>query len=121
MLFNLKALFICSFFASETCYAVDNLYEVKEGDASLTYDLSSLLRRTGLNFEEEMPHFPLVSCFKMDEFELWYIATQHAFNKEHLLFNLINNQIETFNPDLVILEGFQNDQISDILASKEAG
>lgn len=117
MILDLKKLFICSFFASQLCFAADGF---DEDNKASPYDLSSLLRLNEISSETEAKKLPSVACFKKDEFELRYIPAQHAFNKEDSLFNLIKEQIDTFNPNLIILEGFQNDHIRSILDSEEA-
>ena len=88
-----------------------------------SYDISQLLI---LDWEDEkkivetlnIKTFPCLAIFKKDDFELHYIAADHSFLRDSPTFQMIEKEVETFNPSLMILEGFQ-DEWSEAITYEE--
>lgn len=109
IMFNLRAFLVGISLVSKACFGSEKLVT--------RHDISSLLTLKQISKENQT--FPAIASFKKDEFELRYIPACHTFNKENNLFKLIRDQIETFNPTFLILEGFQNENIYSIAESEK--
>lgn len=67
----------------------------------------SLLRPWGKDLEKEQPNQDsFVVLFKSDNKELLYIAGRHAESPEDKVWEIIKNQLKSFRPEAVVLEGF---------------
>lgn len=58
--------------------------------------------------KEEVFAAPYISTFQVSNVELKFLAADHANNVEHPTFKTINSIIGSFKPELIILEGFED-------------
>jgi len=71
------------------------------------YDLTKL-KNYSFELERTPPVIPpFLACYKKDDRELCYIATNHGTDQNSATFKLVRDVIEDFKPNLVIIEGFE--------------
>lgn len=78
---------------------------------SLKYNLDSLHsfdnKRQSDFLEENNLKFPFVASFKNGNGELRYLPVSHAGDKNSPTFTLIKKSIQSFKPDVILLEGIE--------------
>lgn len=87
--------------------------KVKRNLSSVDFDLTLLRPFSEEYAKEEKFTSPYVATFKNSEVELKFLAADHANNVDHPTFKTVKSIIESFRPDFLVLEGFEDDgQIS---------
>ena len=87
--------------------------KVKRNLSSVDFDLTLLRPYSEEYAKVESFTSPYVATFKNSEVELRFLAADHANNIDHPTFKTVKSSIENFNPDFIVLEGFEdNGQIS---------
>jgi hypothetical protein len=76
--------------------------------AHADFDLTKL-KNYSLELERNLPALPpFMACYKKDDRELCYIATNHGSDASSPTFKLIKKVMDEFRPDFVVLEGFES-------------
>ena len=78
------------------------------------HDISKL--RYSANVDDDRV-FPFVSIFFKNNVTLRYIAVQHSFNENNPTLNLVKEQIEDFQPTLIIVEGIEDAGLPELFKS----
>ncbi|WP_374028920.1 hypothetical protein [Bdellovibrio bacteriovorus] len=101
------------FFLSILLLGCSSSLQVRRNLSSVDFDLSLLRPYSEEYAKEENLTSPYVATFKSSEIELNFLAAGHANNIDHPTFKTIKSIIESFAPDFIVLEGFEdNGQIS---------
>lgn len=76
--------------------------------AHADFDLTKL-KNYSLDLERNLPaNTPFMACYKKDDRELCYIATNHGSDPSSATFKLIQKAVDDLRPDFIVLEGFES-------------